>query len=80
MFMKIIKKIRSQLCEHPKSVGETYFQHLRYALWAGSQMLVGGVCCTIHALFPFLFKTKGSEKVEVLYKEFQKKRQIHDVL
>lgn len=46
--------------EHPRQVGETYFQHCRFALIFGFNMATGGIACIIHAFFPFLFKTTGS--------------------
>lgn len=46
---------------HPHSIGESYFQHLSYACRFGSTMVIGGVACLIHAIFPFLFKSTGSD-------------------
>jgi hypothetical protein len=45
---------------HPQSVGESYFQHFKFASYAGMQMLLGGFACLIHAIFPFVFKSTGS--------------------
>ncbi len=42
---------------HPASVGETYFQHLRFALRFGMWMTLGGVAALVHALLPFCFVT-----------------------
>lgn len=46
--------------KHPNSIGETYFQHLRFASQFGITLMVGGMACLIHALFPFLFEKTGS--------------------
>ena len=51
---------------HPASVGETYRQHLRFALAFGAQMTLGGLAAAIHALFPFLFITTASRALEGL--------------
>jgi hypothetical protein len=48
---------------HPKSIGETYWQHLWHAGVFGILMLIGGVACLIHALLPFLFKQTASDYV-----------------
>jgi hypothetical protein len=45
---------------HPTAVGETYLQHLRFALRFGVRMLTGGAAATIHSVFPFLFVTTAS--------------------
>ncbi len=46
--------------KHPDSIGESYLQHMKFALIFGARMLVGGVACVIHAIFPFLFEKTGS--------------------
>lgn len=46
--------------EHPSSLGESYLQHMKFALIFGFQMIVGGLACIIHAIFPFLFQKTGS--------------------
>lgn len=45
--------------QHPFSVGETYLQHFKYALLFGVSMLMGGLACIIHAIFPFLFQKQA---------------------
>jgi hypothetical protein len=45
---------------HPHKVGETYFQHFRFAFAFGFKMLIGGLACIMHAIFPFLFQKTGS--------------------
>jgi hypothetical protein len=45
---------------HPTAVGETYLQHLRFAMRFGVRMLTGGAAATIHSVFPFLFVTTAS--------------------
>jgi len=46
--------------EHPHAVGETYFEHMRFALRFGTRMLVGGLAAIVHAVFPFLCITTAS--------------------
>jgi len=45
---------------HPASVGETYFQHMRFARTYGGLMLMGGIAAVVHSAFPFLFVTTAS--------------------
>jgi hypothetical protein len=55
--------------EHPKSVGETYGQHLATALAFGVRMVLAGSACMLHGIFPFLFVKTGSNTVRHLHGE-----------
>ena len=60
--------------EHPATVGETYFAHLRAAAGFGFQMVFAGVACLVHALLPFLFVRTGSDCICRLYERLQARR------
>jgi len=51
---------------HPASVGETYGEHLRFALMFGARMTLGGLAAAVHGLCPFLFVTTASRALEGL--------------
>ncbi|MFP4004309.1 MAG: DUF6356 family protein [Alphaproteobacteria bacterium] len=53
--------------EHPRSVGETYTEHLGMAWSFAARMIAGGAACFVHGLLPFLFVTTGSRAVQDLY-------------
>ena len=53
--------------EHPASVGETYFQHMRCSFSFGWKMLTTAGACFLHGLFPFLFTKYGSETIAELH-------------
>ena len=55
--------MRNPFTEHPRSVGEGYFEHLRFASGVGGRMLAGGLACFVHAFFPFLCATTGSRTI-----------------
>ena len=42
---------------HPASVGETYWQHFRFAMRFGTRMTLGGAAALVHAFLPFCFVT-----------------------
>jgi hypothetical protein len=46
--------------DHPSRVGESYLQHMSYALYMAFSMLLGSLACMIHAFFPFIFQKTGS--------------------
>ena len=52
---------------HPDSVGETYGEHMGVAWSFAFPMLLGGLACFIHGIFPFLFETTGSRCVKLLH-------------
>lgn len=56
--------------EHPHSIGESYWQHFYHAARFGSSMVLGGVACCIHAVFPCFFKKTGSNYLLQMTHEF----------
>ncbi|MEM9523351.1 MAG: DUF6356 family protein [Pseudomonadota bacterium] len=42
--------------DHPRSVDETYFQHMRFAGWFSSRLILAGGAAAIHAVIPCLFE------------------------
>lgn len=53
--------------EHPRSVGENYFQHLRSALGFSWRLAAAAFCCAAHALLPGLFKCTASAQIALLH-------------
>ena len=49
--------------EHPRSLGESYLEHLRHALEFGSALIGAGIACGIHALVPALFARTASTTI-----------------
>ena len=52
---------------HPHSVDETYAEHMAFAWSFAFPMLLGGLACFVHGVFPFLFETTGSRCVKLLH-------------
>ncbi len=52
--------------EHPHSVGESYGAHARVAAGFGAAMVLAGLACLVHAVFPFLFARTGSSAIRRL--------------
>jgi len=59
--------LRTLFTEHPASVGESYWGHLLRASWFAGRLLLAGVACFVHAVFPFLFVRTGSRAITELY-------------
>jgi hypothetical protein len=71
--MKIPDKIKNLFCNHPTTAGETYFQHMSFALRAGFRMILAGCCCVIHAIFPFLFSKTAGNTIASLHEKMKKR-------
>ena len=46
---------------HPNSVGETYWQHLLFAMQVSFKCFLAALFAFIHALFPFLCPKSASK-------------------
>jgi hypothetical protein len=53
--------------KHPRSIGETYVQHLRHSMYFSATMIAGGLLCSVHAILPFLFVNSGSRTITHLH-------------
>ena len=69
--------LRRLFTEHPASVGETYLEHLCAATGFAARMMLGGVACFFHALFPFAFRRTGSACIEQLHDRMVMNRNTH---
>lgn len=58
---------RKVFLDHPRSVGETYFQHFWHALSFSLKMFYGGIACFMHALIPCLCERTGSNAIITLH-------------
>jgi len=56
---------------HPRSRGETYWQHQRRALRFGSSMVAAGIACLVHAVIPAVFVRTASTVVLRLHDQMQ---------
>ena len=59
---------------HPETVGETYWQHLRFAARTGGAMVAGGGACVVHGVLPFLFVTVGSRTIRRLAHRLERRQ------
>lgn len=59
---------------HPKEVGETYFQHLWVALKYSFKLLLLFIIAFIHSFFPFIFKAHTSTKIIEMAEELKNRR------
>ncbi len=59
--------IQRLFTEHPRSVDESYFQHLAAALGFSVRLALAALACLVHAFLPFLFVKTGSAMITTLH-------------
>jgi hypothetical protein len=57
--------------QHPRSIQETYWEHLSFAARCGGLMVMAGLACITHAIFPFVFTTTASTMMYKLTDEMK---------
>ena len=63
--------MKNPFTAHPHSVGESYIEHLGFALKFGLKMTLAGLAAVVHALLPFLFITtagKANDELQAIRK------------
>jgi hypothetical protein len=66
-------RIARLFTDHPSSVGESYFAHMRFALWFSSRLLLAGGAALTHAFLPFLCETTASRIIRELHQRIEKR-------
>jgi len=63
-----MEKLIESFTAHPAAVGEGYLEHMGVALSFGVALLVAGLACLVHAVFPFLFTTTARIAITDLHR------------
>ncbi len=53
--------------EHPKSVDESYFEHMAFAGKFSFRLFAAGFCALIHAVIPCAFEKTASRMIAEMY-------------
>ncbi len=61
--------LTQRFTDHPRSVDETYGEHLRVALGFSGQLAIASMKAAVHAFLPWLCCTSASRKVAQLNRE-----------
>lgn len=61
--------------QHPRSVNESYLEHMGVASSFGGRLLLAGLACMVHAVFPFLCVKTGSNAIRGLHHDMVTHRQ-----
>ncbi len=72
--------MKNLFLKHPHSIGETYFQHLKFASLSGAKLCVAGVACMIHAIFPFLFAKVASSVIKEMNDHMVRRHRVEPAI
>jgi len=56
---------------HPRSVGQTYGEHMAFALAFARGCFAAGGIAVVHAVFPFVWPTAAGDRVRGLYRKLE---------
>lgn len=62
-----MKAIIRWFVDHPESLDESYFEHQSVAASYGWSLIGAGLACLVHAVFPALCTTTGSQATKRIY-------------
>jgi hypothetical protein len=54
--------------KHLDDVNETYWQHFKFASMTGLVLIIAGVLVIVHAIYPNICKSVGSDVIRHLHK------------
>ena len=72
--MALSKGFDKIFLNHPRSVGESYIQHMGAAFRFGVLLFVAGLAACIHAIFPCLFETAASDIIKKINDEIKNRK------
>ena len=66
--------IHRLILDHPRSVGESYFEHMRASLSVAGRLAAAAAGCVVHAVVPGWCTTTGSSAILRLHAEIMPRR------
>ena len=63
----MITAMKSLFLTHPRSVDESYFEHMAFAGRFSGKLFLAGFCALVHAFLPFLFERTASGMIAEMY-------------
>ncbi len=60
-------RISEKITDHPASVGQTYFEHFKFAVKVSTSLLKAFSACLIHAIYPPVHKNTASATIAELH-------------
>lgn len=57
-----------------ENMGETYLQHGRFAIKTAGQLFVASIALVLHAIYPNILVTYGSDTIRELHLKMEERR------
>lgn len=67
--------INKVFLNHPRSVDETYLEHMAFAGKFSVKLFAAGFCALVHALIPALFEKTASTMIAQMYAKIHNRGQ-----
>ena len=67
-------KITAKFTDHPASVGQTYFEHFKFAINVSKSLLKAFSACLIHAVYPPLHRNTASATIAELHNRIAQRK------
>ena len=67
-------KITAKFTDHPASVGQTYFEHFKFAVNVSKSLLKAFSACLIHAVYPPLHRNTASATIAELHNRIAQRK------
>lgn len=65
---------------HLREAGESYFEHLRFAIGVGLMLMAAGAACVVHGILPGFCTKTASRTVDELKRLFAERHALASVL
>ena len=63
-----------RITDHPASVGQTYFEHFKFAVKVSTSLLKAFSACLIHAIYPPVHKNTASATIAELHNRIEQRK------
>ena len=67
-------QITAKFTDHPASVGQTYFEHFKFAVNVSKSLLKAFSACLIHAVYPPLHRNTASATIAELHNRIAQRK------
>jgi predicted PurR-regulated permease PerM len=75
LIAKIPLRFLKYFTQHPSEMGETYWQHAKFALHISGQCCLVAIQAIVHAFLPFIWTWAASQRLKQIQEEINIRKQ-----